>query len=76
VMRCGWTIIQFSVGVKKLGEKERNTRQASAPNANSAIYLEVAARGFIAGVCCVCDNLGIESCKTGADVPAKGTEQT
>src|SRR6266480_4314527 len=24
---------------------------------------------FIAGVCGVCDNLGIESCKTGADVP-------
>jgi len=32
--------------------------------------------GFIAGVCGVCDNLGIESCKTGAGVPAKGTEKT
>ena len=29
---------------------------------------------FIAGCCCVCDNLGIKSCKTGADVPEKGTK--
>ncbi len=27
--------------------------------------------GFIAGVYGVCDNLGIESCKTGADVPVR-----
>src|ERR1700745_2488131 len=32
--------------------------------------------GFVARVCCVCDNLEIKSCKTGADVPREGTEKT
>jgi hypothetical protein len=30
-----------------------------------------ASLGFIAGACRVCDNLGIKSCKTGADVPVR-----
>src|SRR6266851_2468230 len=31
--------------------------------------------GFIAGLCCVCDNLGIESCKTEADVTGESVSK-
>src|SRR5258708_6823393 len=31
--------------------------------------------GFVAGVCCVCDNLGIESCKTEADLTGESVSK-
>lgn len=57
------------IGVKELGGGKYTSTSARR-------RMRYVPAGFIAGVCGVCDNLGIESCKTGAGVPGKGAEQT